>query len=49
MKKEITVKLEYEFDEQEDTDELIKEDLQTEISSCWHLFDIVGIEIKEQP
>lgn len=51
MKKEITVKLEYEFDEQDfdgtKTDEFIKQDLETEINCCCNSYDIVGIDIKD--
>ena len=46
-RKIITVKLALEPVEGEyDTDDLIASDIEQELSCCWHLFDVLSIEIE---
>lgn len=48
-RKIITVKLSLEPVEGEyDSDDLIAADLEQEISCCWHLFDVLSIEIEDE-
>lgn len=48
-RKIVTVKLALEPVEGEyDTDDLIAADLEQEISCCWHLFDVLSIEIQNE-
>ena len=48
MKKEIIVKLNLEYDDEEHTNnDLIKNDLETEINCCWNAFDIKEIIIND--
>lgn len=48
-RKIITVKLSLDpIDGTFDSDDLISNDLEQEISCCWHLFDILSIEIQDE-
>lgn len=48
-RKIITVKLSLEpTDGEYDPDYLISADLEQEISCCWHSFDVLSIEIKDE-
>lgn len=48
-RKIVTVKLALEPVEGEyDSDDLIAADLEQEISCCWHLFDVLSIEIEDE-
>lgn len=45
----VTVKLAYEPDGTENDDiDLISMDLEQEISSCWHTFDVISIEVEQE-
>lgn len=50
MTKEITIKIKYESNDEQDytdTDEFIKHDLEQEIGCCSNCYDIESIDIKE--
>lgn len=48
-RKIITVKLALEPSEGSfDSDDLIASDIEQELSCCWHLFDVVSIEIEDE-
>lgn len=48
-RKIITVKLSLDpIDGTYDSDDLIASDIEQELSCCWHLFDILSIEIQDE-
>lgn len=48
-RKIITVKLSLDpIDWAFDSDELISNDLEQELSCCWHLFDVLSIDIQNE-
>lgn len=48
-RKIITVKLSLDpIDGAYDSDDLIASDIEQELSCCWHLFDVLSIEIQDE-
>lgn len=48
-RKVVTVKLSLDpIDGTYDSDDLIASDIEQELSCCWHLFDVLSIEIEDE-